>query len=56
MIVVKLTDDVLLAGKTKDVKVFSRSLSKQFKISKVIIDNEITFNGCQISRHLDVVV
>lgn len=50
LIIAKLTDDILIGGKINAVKEFSALISKRFKISKEVIDSEIRFNGCIISK------
>lgn len=46
----KLTDDLLMAGSDACIREFTDKISKQYTISKSIIDAEMKYNGCIIRR------
>lgn len=50
MLLAKVTDDMLIAGSTAEVKAFITQISGRFPISKAIVNDEIKFNGCDISQ------
>lgn len=50
LIAVKVTDDILFAGKIPDLKHFAEEISARYKVRKIIIDDIINFNGCKISQ------
>lgn len=49
----KVTDDILLAGKLNEVKMFFTTLRKQSEIRKFVVDDFISFNGCNIRKDND---
>lgn len=46
----KLTEDLLIAGSITDINDFAITLRKRFEISKVIVDEDIIFNGAKSSQ------
>lgn len=48
LLIAKITDDLLMAGRPSEMESFVEMLSKTFKTSKVIIGDEILFNGSRI--------
>lgn len=50
MLLAKVTDDLLISGKTDVLKNFLQQLTKKFKVSKSILDSQIDFNGCRITQ------
>lgn len=50
LLLAKVTDDMLIAGSTAEVKAFITQISGRFPISKAIVNDEIKFNGCDISQ------
>lgn len=49
-ILVKVTDDILFAGKIDSMNHFVKLIRKRFEISKEIIDQPVNFNGCKIEK------
>lgn len=50
LVLAKVTDDLLFAGTSKDMKALVDAITKRFEISEDIIDGTILFNGCRIMR------
>lgn len=50
MILAKVTDDMLIAGSIEEIKNFITQVEKRFPISKSIINDDIKFNGCDITQ------
>lgn len=48
MIAAKVTDEILLACNISDLNDFAEDISKRYKVRKIIIDDTIQFNGCNI--------
>lgn len=48
LLIAKVIDDFLIAGKTEDIREFMRELSKEFEVGKVTIGGTFYFNGCEI--------
>lgn len=46
----EITDDIFLAGNIHEITSFYKLISKQYNVSKIIIDNQINFNGCNITQ------
>lgn len=55
-IVIKVTDNHLLAGQKQSIITFSNSLSARFQARKVQIEDSHLFNGCRIQKHLNGLV
>lgn len=53
MIAVKVTDDIPVAGAITDIIAFARDISNRYKVQKITIDNDIQFNGCEISQDVN---
>lgn len=45
-----MTDDILIAGFIPDLYTFAKVISGRYRVRKVIIDNDVQFNGCEISQ------
>lgn len=50
MIAAKVTDDILIAGSIPALTNFATHICKRYKVRKVLIDDDIQFNGCEISQ------
>jgi len=50
MLCAKLTDDFMIAGTLQDLKWFAELIQQQFKVSKIVIDSTLHFNGMQITQ------
>lgn len=48
-IVTKVTDHLLFAGSIDDMNNFVTEIKKRFQIGKLIIDDDMLFNGCRIN-------
>lgn len=46
----KVTDDISIAGSIPSITQFATDICKRYKVRKVIIDNHIQFNGCEITQ------
>lgn len=53
LMVSKVTDDILMAGSAHDLRQFASTMAQEYKLSKVVIDDEIQFNGCTIRKEED---
>lgn len=51
-IATKITKDILIARKLPDLHKFMVEIIKKFKVSKAVIDDQITFNGCKITEDI----
>lgn len=47
---VKLTDDILIAGGSDGVQEFMTQISKRFEKRYRVLGSQITFNGCTIKK------
>lgn len=47
----KVTDDIQLAGSITALTDFLKGITRRYKVRKVIIDDDIQFNGCEISQN-----
>lgn len=50
LVAVIVTNDILLAGNIELLNQFAEEISTRYKVRKIIIDDMINFNGCQISQ------
>lgn len=50
MLLVKLIDDLLLAGARNELENFATAMKARFSIGKVVIYDTIMFNGCLITQ------
>ena len=50
LLVAKVTDDFLLGGTKEAMQQFTNLLEKRFEVGKVIIDDMIHFDGCEIRQ------
>lgn len=50
LLLAKVTDDMLIAGSTAEVKSFIDQIGGRFPISKAIVNDYIKFNGCDITQ------
>lgn len=46
----KGTEDLLPVGTKEIIKEFIAKLENRFRISRVVIDGDIKFNGCEITK------
>lgn len=53
MILAKVSDDILVVGKQEEIENFTNQMQSRFTVSKIIMDEDIIFNGCCISRDVD---
>lgn len=53
LIMAKIVDDLLIAGRRADIDAFIVVLQGKFPTRKVLIDQEAMFNGCVIRRDTD---
>lgn len=51
LILVKVTDDLLVAGQPHHIAEFCKKASSRFKVSKVVLSGDIHFNGSIIKQH-----
>lgn len=49
-ILVKVTDDILFAGKMDAMNNFVKLIRQRFEISKEIVYQPVNFNGCKIEQ------
>ena len=50
LLIAKVTDDFLLGGTHASMKHFTELLKQRFDVGKVIIDDKIHFDGCEIAQ------
>lgn len=50
LIITKVTDDILMADTIEAMYWLSRAMHKIFGLSKLIIDETISYNGCRITQ------
>lgn len=50
LVVAKVTDDLLIAGSVDGIRALITQLKNRFTISKSIINDKMTFNGCTIEQ------
>ena len=50
LLIAKVTDDFLLGGSPKHMQMFIDKLKQRFDVGKVIIDDKIHFDGCEIEQ------
>lgn len=50
--IAKVTGDHIIAGSVKEMNFFVKEISKHFVISKAVIDEQITFNGCTFLQNI----
>lgn len=53
MLMLKVTDDLLIAGPPTEIENFIKHISRRFPISKAIFDDDIKFNGSNITQLLE---
>lgn len=53
LLLTKLTDDLLIAGKIDHIRELAEKESNQFIISKIVMDGDIMLNGATISQKSD---
>ena len=53
LLVAKVTDDFLLGGLVHEIKNFNLLLQARFVVGKVILDDKIYFDGCDIEQAAD---
>lgn len=46
----KETDDLLMTGSIAAMEEFSKLMGRRFEIRKAVIDQEVSFNGCTITK------
>lgn len=46
----KITDDLLMAGSVQRMEQLSEALARRFRTRKVVLDSEVSFNGCMIRQ------
>ena len=44
LFLVKVVDDILLAGETREIEKFSKAISKRFEVGRALIDIYLIFN------------
>ena len=49
--VAKETDDFLLGGTIAEMRLFMEMLQKRFVVGKIIIDDKLHFDGCEIEHN-----
>lgn len=50
LIIAKVTDDFLLETTCEETQAFTELMQKRFKVGKVIINEKLHFNGCEIEQ------
>lgn len=50
LMISKITDDALVAGTPTNLKEFSAMLSQKYELSKVVLDEQMNFNVCNITK------
>ena len=50
LLVAKVTDDFLLGGSCEEMRALTDLLQKRFDVGKVLIDEKLLFNGCEIGQ------
>lgn len=50
LLVSKVTDDFLLGGTKETIQRFTNLLKERFDVGKIIIDDMIHFDGCEIEQ------
>lgn len=55
LIVAKVIDDFLIAGKTSDIREFLNDLSDEFEVGNTAIGGNFRFNGCEIEVGCDAI-
>lgn len=53
LLVAKVTDDFLLGGSVEEMQIFVTELQKRFIVGKVVINQKIHFDGCEITQDGD---
>lgn len=48
LLIAKVTDDFLLGGSVEEMKVFLDPLKQRFIVGKIVVDQKIHFDGCEI--------
>lgn len=44
----KVTDDLLMSGTASELEIMSELISSRFELQNVIVNDTVTFNGCEI--------
>lgn len=50
LLIAKVTDDFLLGGMNSEMENFTEMLRQRFDVGKVIIDNKLHLDGCEIAQ------
>lgn len=50
LLIAKVTDDFLLAGHIREMQKFATMLQDQFVVGKVILDEMVHFDGCEVEQ------
>lgn len=53
LMLAKITDDLLLSGSGHANSIFIEKIKARFKISKAIVEEIMSFNGCMVNRSDD---
>lgn len=53
LLVAKVTDDFLLGGSVGEMQLFVDNLQKRFIVGKIVINQKIHFDGCEITQEGD---
>lgn len=53
LLVAKVTDDFLLAGSLAEMEAFVDRLKRRFVVGKVVINDKVNFDGCELEQYKD---
>lgn len=53
VLLAKISDNIMTARSFDEVQKFAVRMKNRFEVSKIIIDDDIILNGCQISQKVN---